>query len=284
MRMRKHVSECYGLLSVMKPISEQVHNSIISLLDAGLSSRQIAAQLGVGHTTVDKVRAATRQGIQKCRAGQPAKLSAADKRRLIRMVISGKADTATQLTQELRNTTPIKIRTETILNALKEAGPKALDSKKNPRLFPRHKRQRMDCAVRYQYWTVDDWKRVIWSDETKLNRLGSDECKWVWKEPGSAPTDQHVKGTLKYGGGSLMMGGHRTAQSVGYACWIDGRIGAALYSAYSMTYSCRRWSITTLIGKISSSRKTTTTRTPPPRPANGLKTTELRFWTNQHNP
>jgi len=63
----------------MKPISEQVHNSIISLLDVGLSSRQIAAQLGVGHTTVDKVRASTRHGIQKRRAGQPAKLSAADK-------------------------------------------------------------------------------------------------------------------------------------------------------------------------------------------------------------
>ena len=149
------------------------------------------------------------------------------------MVISGKADTATQLTQELRNTTPIKIRTETILNALKEAGPKALDSKKNPRLFPRHKRQRMDCAVRYQYWTVDDWKRVIWSDETKLNRLGSDECKWVWKEPCSAPTDQHVKGTLKYGGGSLIMGGHRTARSVGY-CYdvVCVRLGSGSIVGY----------------------------------------------------
>jgi hypothetical protein len=28
---------------------------------------------------------------------------------------------------------------------------------------------------------VEDWKKVVWSDETKTNRLGSDGRKWVWK-------------------------------------------------------------------------------------------------------
>ena len=28
-------------------------------------------------------------------------------------------------------------------------------------------------------WTVEDWKRVIWSDETKINHLRSDRKKWV---------------------------------------------------------------------------------------------------------
>ena len=71
---------------------------------------------------------------------------------------------------------------------------------------------------------------MVWSDETKVNRLGSDGREWVWKRPGSsAPTDQHVKGTVKFGGGSLMMWGCMTARGVGYACRIDGRMDTALY-------------------------------------------------------
>jgi transposase len=72
------------------------------------------------------------------------------------MITSGKVDTATQLTQELRNITHMKISTETVRNSLKEAGLKAMSKKKKPRLLPRHRRQRMDFAVRYQHWTIED--------------------------------------------------------------------------------------------------------------------------------
>jgi len=180
----------------MKRISEQVRNNIVSLLDTGLSSRQIAARLGVGRRTVDRVRAKTRPDIQKPRAGRPAKLNATDKRQLVRMITSGKVSTAAHLTRELRSTTDMELSPNTVGRALKEAGLKAVSKVKKPRLLPRHRRQRMDFAVRYQHWTVDDWERVVWSDETKINRIGSDGRKWAWKKPGSALTDQHVEGTL----------------------------------------------------------------------------------------
>jgi len=41
---------------------------------------------------------------------------------------------------------------------------------------------------------------------------------------------QHVKGTVKFGGGSLMIWGCMTAQGVGYACRIDGNMNAELYT------------------------------------------------------
>ena len=52
---------------------------------------------------------------------------------------------------------------------------------------------------------MDDWKTVVWSDETKINRLGSDGRKWVWKKAGEGLSDRLVQGTQKFGGGSLMM-------------------------------------------------------------------------------
>ena len=134
------------------------------------------------------------------------------------MVTSGKVDIATQLTQELRNTTSMELSPDTIHHALKEAGMKAAPKKKKPRLLPRHRLQRKNFAIKHQNWTVEDWKHVIWSDETKINQLGSDGREWMWKRPGNALTDQHVKGTVKFGGGSLMMWGCMTAQGIGYIC------------------------------------------------------------------
>jgi hypothetical protein len=118
----------------------------------------------------------------------------------------------------------------TVRRALKEAGMKAVVKKNKPRLLPRHIRERMDFAKRHQHWTVEDWKRVVWSDETKINRLGSDGREWTWRRPGGELTARDVKGTVKFGGGSLMLWGCMTADGVGYSCRIDGRMDAELYT------------------------------------------------------
>lgn len=34
--------------------------------------------------------------------------------------------------------------------------------------------------MKYKDWTADDWKSVIWSDETKIKRLGSDGRRYCW--------------------------------------------------------------------------------------------------------
>ena len=214
----------------MKPIPEQLRNDIISLIDSSHSSYQIAPLLGVGHATVDRVRAAARPDLPKPRAGRPAKLSAVDKRWLVRMITSGKVDVATKLARELQNTIHKKVSAHTVRRALREAGMKSGAKPKKPRLSSHHIRQRMNFALRYKNWTAEDWKRVVWSDETKVNRVGSDGRKWVWKHPGSALSEHNVVGTLKFGGGSLMMWGCMTAQGVGYACRIDGGLDAGLYT------------------------------------------------------
>ena len=87
----------------------------------------------------------------------------------------------------------------------------------------------MDFAEAHKDWTVEDWKRVIWSDETKINCLGSDGKKWVQKKPGEGLTDRLVQGTVKFGGGSLMIWGCIFWEGPGYATKIDGRMDADLF-------------------------------------------------------
>jgi transposase len=203
----------------MKKISKDTENNIVSLIDNGHSSREIAAQLGISHTTVMRERARLRPNTQKRKAGRPAKLTIADKRNIVRNLMAGKADTAVQLARNLGDSTKVQISPDTVRCALKEAGMKAVTKKKKPRLQSRHIRQRLEFGLRHQHWTVEDWKRVIWSDETKINRLGSDGWEWVWKKKtDNGLTDKEVQGTMKFGGGNLMFWGCMTTQGIGYGC------------------------------------------------------------------
>ncbi|KAG1568894.1 hypothetical protein G6F48_013645 [Rhizopus delemar] len=76
--------------------------------------------------------------------------------------------------------------------------------KKKPLLTEKHKKARLTWAKKHQYWTVHDWRRVIFSDETKINIWGSDGCKYYWKRKCDHLQPQHIDVTVKHGGGGLI--------------------------------------------------------------------------------
>ena len=85
-------------------------------------------------------------------------------------------------------------------------------------------------ALSHEHWIVDDWKCVVWSDKTKINHIGSDGRKWVWKRAGKSLSNRLVEGTVKFRGGSVMMWGCMTWEGAGMACKIDGKMDANLYA------------------------------------------------------
>ena len=101
---------------------------------------------------------------------------------------------------------------------------KAVVKKKRPFLLQKHRKERMDFAIRHKDWTLEDWKRVVWSDETKIKCLGSDGRKWAWKRVGEGPSDRLVKGTVKFGHRSVMLWGCMLWDGPEYACRIDGSV------------------------------------------------------------
>ena len=130
----------------------------------------------------------------------------------------------------LRTVTNQPLHPQTVRRNLSAAGMKAVVKKKKPFLSKRHRKARMDFALAHQHWTVEDWNKVVWSDETKINRLGSDGRKWVWKKAGEGLSDRLVQGTQKFGGGSVMVWGCMLWDGPGYACRIDGKMDGDLYT------------------------------------------------------
>src|SRR5271169_4720362 len=81
----------------MKKISDAKYSTIISLLEDGLSSRQIASQRKVSHSTVHKIYAVHNPTIQKSKGGRKPRLTANDERHIVRILRSGELEEAPQI-------------------------------------------------------------------------------------------------------------------------------------------------------------------------------------------
>jgi transposase len=214
----------------MKDTSTAQLNSILSLLDSGYTGYQISSKTGLSTSTISRIRSKHCSSLPKASGGRPLKLSENDLRYATRLIGTGKAENAVQIAKSLQELTNQSLSAQTVRNRMKEMGMKAVVKKKRPLLSQKHRRARLDFAVAHRDWTLEDWKKVVWSDETKINCLGSDGRKWVWKKAGEGLSDRLVEGSLKFGGGSLMMWGCMLWEGVGYGCKIDGRMDAELYT------------------------------------------------------
>ena len=77
---------------------------------------------------------------------------------------------------------------------------------------------------------MEDWKRVLWTDETKINRIGSDGKVYVWKQQGEPVSDWTTTPTVKHGGGNnLMVWGCMGWNGVGKLIEVQGNMNAEQY-------------------------------------------------------
>ena len=86
-----------------------------------------------------------------------------------------------------------------------EAGFRSATKKKVPMLKQSHCQQHLKFGQYYENWTVEDCKRVLWTDETKVNRIGSDGKLYVWKQQGEPVSDWTATPTVKHIGGNNLM-------------------------------------------------------------------------------
>jgi transposase len=205
-------------------ISRAVH-----LMGHGLSCRTIAHKLRISPRTVASIRRDHAPYVIMPRGGRPKKIDARLARRMVRLVTNTKIDTVRKLSKHLAATENIDVSTRTIARTLKESGLKAVVKRKRPMLSDHHQRARLEFARKYQHWTVADWRKVVFTDESKINRLGSDGRVWVWKRRNEPLNGRLIHPTMKYGGGHVMMWGCITAAGAGSYCRIFGTMDASLY-------------------------------------------------------
>ena len=214
---------------MLRSLSLTQQSTILSLLDVGQSGETIARQTGVSPSAISKLHSKEHSILSKAIGGHPPKLSPTNIHYAQHLITSGKAENAVQVTKPLSNIINQPFSANTVHLHLKKAGIKAVVKSKHPLLSARYHKAHMDFACTHKNWTIEVWKKVIWSDETKINCVWSDGHKWAWKRAGEGLSDGLVDGTLKFEGGSLMMWGCMTWKGVGFATKIDSRMDGNFY-------------------------------------------------------
>src|SRR5271169_4297168 len=78
-----------------------------------------------------------------------------------------------------------------------EAGLGSYIAVKKPVLQKENIVKRLQWAMRYKNWTVEDWKHIIWSDKSSIWIGVNPHCQWVIHPPGERLNRKYVKKTFK---------------------------------------------------------------------------------------
>lgn len=206
----------------------RVHQDHIqTLVNEGKSVRQIASLLSIGKSTVARyAKAATGLMNPRSKGGRKKCLSACQAHSLITGLLRCQYTLATEASRYWLSIHKVKVSRQTVSRILRCFNFKLRVKKKKPFLNRRHRRWRLAFALMYRSWTVEDWKRFIWSNESKVQRLNWTAERLYWSR--RVDYNQNTP-TLQGGSHSFMIWGCMTWAGLGLLHFIESRLNSEAY-------------------------------------------------------
>ncbi|EYC34438.1 hypothetical protein Y032_0001g414 [Ancylostoma ceylanicum] len=137
--------------------------------------------------------------------------------------------TAVEIQRELSLCTDLCLSVRTIRRRLTEFGHNGRLARKKPFVSRKNRQARMRFAREHLHWTSEDWSKVLFSDESKFNRLGSDGPRYVRRRPSEEFDPKCIRGTVKGGGGSVMVWGAMRRDGIDPVHRIEGIMDKNVY-------------------------------------------------------
>lgn len=163
------------------------------------------------------------------RKKRPRKTSAATDRKIIRLSKQDPLKSAVDIRKEVFSEEVTTVSVRTVQRRLVEHNLHGRVAREKPLLSKRNRLARLKFASEHINWTSKDWKRILWSDETKINRIGSDGRKYCRRPPGKEFDHKYTKPVVKFGGGSIMLWGCFGWSGVGPIYRVEGKMDQNQY-------------------------------------------------------
>ena len=176
-----------------------------------VSIRKISRTLKVYSSAVAKT-------IQRCdetgshedhhRKGRPRVTSTAEDKFIWVISLRNRQLTAPQIAAQVnasQSSSNRHISTSTVQRRLRESGVHGRIAAKEPPLKETIKKKRLSWAKKHEQWTLDRWKSVFWSDESKFEIFGSTRRVFVRRREGERMISACAVPTVKHGGGGGVM-------------------------------------------------------------------------------
>ena len=172
-----------------KDLTESQRGAIIYGHQRRDSLRTIAAAVGCSKSSVwNVIKEFSRSGAEaqkkkKKRPGRPKTLTQSDQENLKELVTNGNRRLNLLQITNLRNChSEKKVSKSTVRRALHDLNLSSCVAPSKPLVSDANAKKRYEWALAHQDWTVDNFKRVLWSDETTI-RLFQGSPGRVWREP-----------------------------------------------------------------------------------------------------
>uniref|UniRef100_A0A3B5PUG8 Transposase Tc1-like domain-containing protein n=1 Tax=Xiphophorus maculatus TaxID=8083 RepID=A0A3B5PUG8_XIPMA len=153
-----------------REMSLETKERIVKLLEEGNPSRMVAKDVGCSQSAVSKIWTKYKQHgmvVKAKRTGRPRKTSKHQDKQLKAICLENRKSTTKQMKHKWEEV-GVNVCDRTVRNRLKEMGFQYRKAKRKPALTPKHKRTRLQWAKERQSWTVDDWMKVVFSDESRI--------------------------------------------------------------------------------------------------------------------
>ncbi|XP_065662882.1 transposable element Tc1 transposase-like isoform X2 [Hydra vulgaris] len=199
-------------------------NLAVNLVNQGKTYHQVQQETGIPHNTVSDIMkkynlietTATKEG-----QGRKKKTSKSFDRNLIIQVKKNRFISAQKLAEQAEENYGIKLSHQTIRNRIQDQGFQGRLVHNKPYLSKKHMKRRLEFAQNFKKMPLSFWKKILWSDESKFNLKSSDGAQKVWRKAREAYKLSCVSGTVKYGGGNVMVWGSMAWKGVGKLQFID---------------------------------------------------------------
>ena len=202
----------------------------IVALSHDYSHREIGNHLQIPHSTVSTFlkRYAERENQENLsRPGRPRKTSDADNRRLVRVAES---ETRVPL-KEVSRQSGIIVSQQTIRRRLRDAGVRKWRAVKRALLTKKHAAEHLKWARAHKGWTREDWAKVVWSDESTIQKDSDSGTVWVFRRQTKAEkyAAKNIRGKIRNGGVYQMVWGCFVGDKLGPLVCVDEKINHQVY-------------------------------------------------------
>ena len=193
---------CLSLLREMVRLSQLDRGRAIALILQGRSQRDVAQQFGVHESTISRLvqrLRATGRLTDRPRSGRPRVTT-----QRIRLVhLRNRLRTVTETAREVIGTHGRRVCPRTVRNRLREFDLRPRRPYVGPNLTPRRRQRRMQWQRAHvpNRFRLADWRRVMFSDESRFSLQRSDRRQRVYRRLGERYSDACVREVSRFGGG-----------------------------------------------------------------------------------
>jgi len=202
------------------------------LFQSGYSHRKIGDILKIPKSTViDVIRKFVDTGsvLNKPRSGRPLSVKPRDYRKLERIIKTGHRDSLNDITNKVNEENSVPVTKRTIQHHLHKHGYHRHVYKKKVVIREVNRKKRLAWCREKRRWTVNgNWKRVIFSDESKI-MIGHDQRAYVWWKRDEGWRPDLVQPRTSQPKNEVMIWGCICWNGVGTLAAVEGNINATKY-------------------------------------------------------